>query len=132
METAKERKTSTNCKAVVEAVQSYLLGWVNDYKCETSFAHEVNDLAFVHIMDMYMNDYGKDKSRDAKSWNTPAGVLRHFVEGAMFDVSYYDVNERLKSWGLNPERYTDEQNWEMYIHLICRDGERLYNKLTRK
>lgn len=82
METAKERKTSTNCKAVVEAVQSYLLDWVNDYKCETSFVHEVNELAFVHIMDMYMNDYGKDKSRDAKSWNTPAGVLRHFVEGA--------------------------------------------------
>lgn len=128
METTKERKTSTNCKAVVEAVQSYLLGWVNGYKCD---AHEVNELAFVHIMDMYMNDSRKDKSRDAKSWSTPAGVLRHLVEGGTLDVSFFEVNGRLRSWGLNPERYTDEKNWETYIHLICRDGERLYNKLTK-
>lgn len=123
--------TTTNCKAVVEAVQSYLLGWVNDYKCETSFAHEVNELAFVHIISEYMNNYGKGKVRDAMSWNTPAGVLRHFVEGAMMDVSYFDVNNRLKSWGLNPEKYDDDKNWKTYIRLICRDGGRLYDKLTK-
>lgn len=130
MEKLKEIKT-TNCKAVVGNVQSYLLGWVSDYKCETSFAEESNESAFVHIVDMYMNNYGKMKNREAESWSTPAGVLKHFVEGGMLDVAYFDVNNRLKSWGLNPERYDDDKNWETYIRLICRDGERLYNKIAK-
>lgn len=126
----KVKLTSTNCKVVVESVQAYLLAWVNGYKSETSFSDEVNESAFVHVVDMYMN-YGKGKNCDAKSWSTPWGVLKHFAEGAMLDVSYFEVNNRLKSWGLNPERYTDEKNWETYCNLICRDGERLYNKLTK-
>lgn len=121
---------TTNCKAVVESVQKYLLDWADDYKGETDFAGESNESAFVHIIDMYMNDYGKGKNRESESWSTPAGVLRHFVEGAMMDVSYFEVNNRLKSWGLNPERYDDDKNWETYIPLICRDGERLYNKIV--
>lgn len=123
--------TTTNCKAVVGSVQRYLLDWTSDYKCETSFLNEPNESAFVHIIDMYMNDHGKGKNRESESWSTPAGVLLHFVEGAMMDVSYFEVNNRLKSWGLNPERYTDEKNWGTYVHLICRDGERLYNKLAK-
>ncbi len=123
--------TTTNCKAVVESVQEYLLEWVSNYKSETNFAGESNESAFVHIIDMYMNDYGKGKNRESESWSTPAGVLRHFVEGAMMDVSYFEVNNRLKSWGLNPERYDDDKNWKTYIRLICRDGERLYNKITK-
>lgn len=121
---------TTNCKAVVESVQKYLLDWA-DYKDETDFAGESNESAFVHIIDMYMNDYGKGKNRESESWSTPAGVLLHFVEGAMMDVSYFDVNNRLKSWGLNPEKYDDDRNWKTYIRLICRDGERLYNKITK-
>lgn len=130
MEKLKEIKT-TNCKAVVESVQKYLLDWADDYKGETSFAGESNESAFVHIVDMYMNNYGKMRNRDAESWSTPAGVLLHFVEGAMMDVSYFEVNNRLKSWRLNPERYDDDKNWKTYIRLICRDGERLYNRLTK-
>lgn len=122
---------TTNCKAVVESVQKYLLDWADDYKGETDFAGESNESAFVHIIDMYMNDYGKGKNRESESWSTPAGVLRHFVEGAMMDVSYFEVNNRLKSWGLNPEKYDDDRNWKTYIRLICRDGERLYNKITK-
>lgn len=122
---------TTNCKAVVESVQKYLVDWAGDYKGETDFAGESNESAFVHIIDMYMNDYGKGKNRYSESWSTPAGVLRHFVEGAMMDVSYFDVNNRLKSWGLNPEKYDDDRNWETYIRLICRDGKRLYNKITK-
>ena len=124
--------TTTNCKAVVGNVQSYLLGWVSNYKCETDFAGESNESALVHIIDMYINDYGKGKNRESESWSTPAGVLLHFVEGAMMDVSYFEVNNRLKSWGLNPERYDDDKNWETYIRLVCRDGARLYKQLKRK
>lgn len=130
MEKLKEIKT-TNCKVVVGSVQEYLLDWTSDYKGETDFAGESNESAFVHIIDMYMNDYGKGKNRYSESWSTPAGVLRHFVEGAMMDVSYFEVNNRLQSWGLNPERYDDDKNWKTYIRLICRDGERLYNKLAK-
>jgi len=57
----KVKPTSTNRRAVVESVQAYLLAWVNGYKSETSFSDEVNESAFVHVVDMYMNDYGKGK-----------------------------------------------------------------------
>lgn len=124
---------TTNCKAVVESVQKYLLDWAGDYKGETDFAGESNESAFVHIIDMYMNDYGRGKNRYSESWSTPSGALLHFVvDGAMMDVSYFDVNNRLKSWGLNPERYDDDKNWKTYIRLICRDGKRLYNTITTK
>lgn len=122
---------TTNCKAVVESVQKYLLDWAGDYKGETDFAGESNESAFVHIIDMYMNNYGRGIDFYSRSWSTPAGVLLHFVEGAMMDVSYFEVNNRLKSCGLNPEMYDDDKNWKTYIRLICRDGERLYYKLTK-
>lgn len=122
---------TTNCKAVMESVQEYLLDvWTNDYKCETDFAGESNELAFVHIIDMYMNNYGRGIDFYSRSWSTPSGVLLHFVEGAMMDVSYFEVNNRLKSWGLNPEKCDDDKNWKTYIRLICRDGERLYKPKT--
>lgn len=124
--------TTTNCTTVMESVQKYLLNiWTNDYKGETDFAGESNESAFVHIIDMYMNNYGRGIDFCSRSWSTPAGVLLHFVEGAMMDVSYFEVNNRLKSWGLNPERYDDDKNWKTYIRLICRDGERLYNKIAK-
>lgn len=121
---------TTNCKAVVESVQKYLLDvWTNDHKGVTDFAGESNELAFVHIIDMHMNNYGRGIDFYSRSWSTPAGVLLHFVEGGMMDVSY--VNNRLESWGLNPERYDNDKNWKTYIRLICRDGERLYNKIAK-
>lgn len=122
---------NTNNSTIIKNVQKYLLDWVNDYKSETGFANESNESAFVHILSKYMYNYGRGIDFCSRSWSTPAGVLRHFVEGAMLDVSFFEVNERIKSWGLNPERYTNEKNWETYIRLICRDGERLYNNLTK-
>lgn len=76
-----------------------------------------------------MRDYGQ-YGRDAASWATPAGVLRHFVEGGMMDVYYSQVDERLKSWGLDPERYDNDTNWNTYIRLVCRDGQRLFDKMV--
>ena len=123
-----EKVKNTNCKAVVESVQKYLLLWAGEEKADyETFANDSDESAFVGIVNEYIKSYGKEQTPYGCTWSTPAGVLRHFAEGGMLDISYFDVNNRLKSWGLNPERYTDEKNWETYVHLICRDGERLYN-----
>lgn len=124
---------TTNCKAVIEAVQHYLLEWAENEKLDYELQEETNEQAFVHIIDKYINLCGVTgcgrNSRIDYSWNTPHGVLQHFVEGAMFYAYYSDVNKCLTSWGLNPELYSNDKNWETYKHLICRDGQRLYNKI---
>lgn len=120
---------TTNCKQVIEKVQAYLLDWMDDYKQGVpEWANDPNEVAFVKFIDQYMHSYG---ANDA-SWRTPRGVLLHFVEGGDFDCYYYSqVNERLREWGLNPERYKDGKNWETYCNLICRDGARLYEKVKK-
>ena len=123
---------TTNCKTIIESVQRYLLDWAGDYKAETDYATESNESAFVQIINEYICAYGRGASLYSLGWSTPAGVLRHLVEGGTLEMSYCDVNNRLRSWGLNPERYSDAHNWKTYINLICRDGQRLYNKINNK
>lgn len=119
---------TTNCKQVIDAVQKYLLDYIDDYKQSApEWANEPNEVVFVWMIDEYMNNYGANDF----SWRTPYRVLRHLVEGGSFDCYYSQVDERLAEWGLNPERYTDDKNWETYKTLIRRDGERLYNKIKK-
>ncbi len=119
---------TTNCKQVIESVQKYLLDYIDDYKqSEPEWANEPNEVVFVRMIDEYINNYGANDF----SWRTPRRVLIKLVEGGSFDCYYSQVNDRLTEWGLNPERYPDEKNWETYTNLISRDGERLYNKIKK-
>lgn len=123
---------TTNCKQVIEKVQAYLLDWAADRAAEYGLADGTTpQQAFNSIVSQYMRDYGQ-YGRDAASWATAAGVLRHFVEGAMMEVTYCDVNKRLESWGLDPERYNNDTNWNTYIRLVCRDGQRLFDKINKQ
>lgn len=123
---------TTNCKQVIEKVQAYLLDWAADRAAEYGLSDGTTpQQAFHSIVSQYMRDYGQ-YGRDAASWATPAGVLRHFVEGAMMDVYYSQVDERLESWGLDPQKYDNDTNWNTYIRLVCRDGQRLFNKINKQ
>lgn len=119
---------TTNCKQVIESVQKYLLNYMDDYKQSVpEWANEPNEVAFVRMINQYIDDYGANEF----SWRTPRGVLITLAEGGAFDCYYSQIDDRLTEWGLNPERYTDDKNWETYKNLIGRDGERLYNKIKK-
>ncbi len=120
---------TTNNKQVIERVQAYLLEWMGDYKQECpEWANDSDEVAFVRMIDEYIHDYGANDPE----WRTPRGVLKKFVLGGEMDVYYSQVAERLTEWGLTPEKYPDEKNWETYWGLICRDGERLYNRIKKQ
>lgn len=120
---------ATDCKEITSKVQEYLLDWAGDQAPEYGFENATREEAFVEIVRGYILSYGQELTDYSISWSTAAGVLRHFVEGGMMDVYYSQVDERLKSWGLE---VNSSYSWDLYIALVCRDGQRLYDKLNHK
>jgi hypothetical protein len=49
------------------------------------------------------------------------------VEGGSFLVYYTDIQDFLNGLGINPnnKEYSNEKSWELYKHLLARDGEKL-------
>ena len=54
-------------------------------------------------------------------------ALKHMVEGGSFLCYHSDVQNFLNGLGINPEgkEYDVTKSWELYCHLIARDGELL-------
>ena len=57
-------------------------------------------------------------------------VLEEMVQGGCFLIYYQDVQDFLNGLGINPtyKEYTDEQSWDLYKHLIAREGAKLCEK----
>lgn len=121
--------TVTDRKEITSKVQEYLLDWAGDQAPEYGLENATREEAFVQIVSGYIKSYGQELTDYSISWSTAAGVLRHFVEGGMMDVYYSQVDERLKSLGLE---VISSYNWDLYICLVCRDGQRLYDKLNKQ
>ena len=124
--------SATDRKEIVEKVQEYLLDWAGNQAPEYGLENATREEAFMQIVSGYIKSYGQELTDYSISWSTAAGVLRHFVEGGMMDVYYSQVDERLESWGLDPERYDNDTNWNTYIRLVCRDGQRLFDKINKQ
>lgn len=60
-------------------------------------------------------------------------TIKYMVQGGSFLAYYYDIKDFLNRLGINPENkeYTDEKSWELYQHLIAREGEKLLIKLNK-
>lgn len=54
---------------------------------------------------------------------------KKLTEGGAFLVYYNQVQDFLNGLGINPENkeYSDEKSWELYVHLIASECEKLYN-----
>lgn len=114
---------TTYRRDVIRNVQESLLQYAEDYLIADGLG-DTREEAFVNFIDEYL-----EYQRPFEQWGTPYNVLRTLVEGGTFGGYYSDCERSLIDWGLNPDRYSDEKNWETYVHLIARDGSSLYYKL---
>ena len=67
------------------------------------------------------------------TWKNDYEAIVYMVEGGTFLVYYDDITEYLNSLGINPENkeYSNEKSWELYKHLIAREGVKLLNKFNK-
>lgn len=93
-----------------------------------------------HILQYYTRKsfVSQVKSLICRQYPTPYHAVLHMVEGGCFLIYYFDVNNYLeKKLGL-PNRdsrgreYSDVKSWELYCHLLARDGSKLYYELLKK
>jgi hypothetical protein len=94
----------SNTKEVINKVQEHIKSYyenIEDFK---------NDMKAVQLENM--SDYN---------------AIQELVKGGSFLVYYQDVKDFLNELGINPENkeYEDQKSWELYQHLIARDGEKL-------
>lgn len=113
---------TTYRRDVIQRVQEYLLQFAEDYLVSDGYGENAQE-AFVHLIESYLGD------RPFEQWGTPYNVLVTLVQGGTFVGYISDAEKDLSDWGLNPENYDEQKNWDTYVHLIARDGSSLYRKL---
>ena len=113
---------TTYTRDIISAVQDYLLEFADDILVSDGLG-ETAEEAFVAWIDSMLG------SRPFEQWGTPYNVLTSYVNGGSIIGYYSEAEDALREWGLNPERYNEQKNWETYCHLIARDGAKLYDKL---
>ena len=54
-------------------------------------------------------------------------TIRYMVQGGSFLIYYSDVKDFLNGLEINPDNkeYDDQKSWELYQHLIAREGSKL-------
>lgn len=106
------KKTTTNCKAVKEAVRAHIL----EYYTPNELKAEVEGI--------------KNNASAAYPYYTNYAAVRHMVEGGCFLVYYTDVVNFLNNLGINPEnkQFPEEKLWGLYCHLIARDADLIIKK----
>lgn len=105
----------TNRKEIIEKNQKHILS----YYSKSSFVSQVDYII-------------------CRQYPTPYHAIKHMVEGGCFLIYFDDVVKYLtKKLGLpsrdsRGKQYDEYKSWELYCHLIARDGEKLYRKLISK
>lgn len=86
-----------------------------------------------HINDYYTPEELKNQVYALIDHNrifTVYHALRYMVEGGCFLVYNYQIKQFLNGLGINPEgkEYDTQKSFDLYCHLIARDGELLVKK----
>ena len=91
---------------------------------------QVKELVRAHIMEHQESDLELLKANiKALKYNNrsvyQAGV--DMVMGGSFLIYHGDVKDFLNGLGINPENkeYTDQKSWDLYVHLVAREIEKL-------
>ena len=90
-----------------------------------------------HILEHYSKDFGYDDEpvEALKSEMEAVGygnmsdyeAIKEIVNGGKFLIYHHDVKDFLNGLNINTEgkEYSDTESWELYKHLIAREGVRL-------
>lgn len=86
----------------------------------------------AHILDYYEDRGGTGGLRqdmEAVKYGVMGDyrALRELVNGGSFLIYHHEVQDFLNSLGINEEKreYEDAKSWELYSHLIAREGLKL-------
>lgn len=89
----------------------------------------VKDKIREHIKNYYTPEELKNQVEAIKcvTYPTTYHALKHMVNGGCFLIYNNEVQNFLNNLGINPEGnvYDACKSWELYCHLIARDGELL-------
>lgn len=93
----------TNCKEVINKIKNH----IGEFYTPQELKNEVDGIKCYQ----YPTDYH---------------CIKHMAEGGSFLIYYNEVVEFLNNLGINPEgkEYPQEKSWELYCHLIARDGSK--------
>ena len=93
---------------------------------------EVTQKIQAHILDYYEDREGVEglkKDIEAAKYGNMGDyrALRELVNGGSFLIYHHEVQDFLNSLGINEEKkeYEDAKSWELYSHLIAREGLKL-------
>ena len=93
-----------------------------------------------HILEHYGKDYGynnepvealKSEMEAVRYGNmSDYEAIKEIVDGGKFLIYHHDVKDFLNVIGVNPEgkEYSNDESWELYKHLIAREGVRLIER----
>ena len=117
---------TTYRRDIIRNVQESLLQYAEDYLISDGLG-DTGKEAFVNFIEDYL-----ENQQPFEKWGTPYNVLKTLAEDGIFGAYISDAVQSLTDWGLDTDMYSDDKNWETYVHLIARDGSSLYNKLKEE
>lgn len=95
----------TNCKQVSMMIQKH----INEYYTVEELKEQVS--VFTYLPTTYH-------------------AIIEMVQGGCFLIYYEEVKDFLNSLGINPsnKEYDDQKSWDLYKHLIAREGVKMIGK----
>ena len=83
-----------------------------------------------HILEYYTIEELKEQVKVFDYLPTTYHALIEMVQGGCFLIYYEDVKNFLNGLGINPtnKEYDDLKSWDLYKHLIAREGVKLCQK----
>lgn len=83
-----------------------------------------------HIKEYYTIEELKEQVKVFDYLPTTYHAIIELVQGGCFLIYNEDVKDFLNGLGINPEgkKYAPEKSWDLYKHLIAREGEKLCQK----
>jgi hypothetical protein len=93
-----------------------------------------------HVLSYFTSDMGWNNDNSTANLTEQINSMRignennymtglHLVEGGTFLIYYQEQEDFLNSLGINPEnkKYSNQQVWDLYKHLLAREIQKLVN-----
>ena len=101
-------------------------------------AYKTNSNHVKYLVREHIGDYFKPEDLKSTLEAVKYGNMSDYqgmievVMGGSFLIYYSDVKYFLNGLGINPDgkEYSDEKSWELYKHLVAREGLHIINSIT--
>lgn len=103
-------------------------------KSGTTYSKDIIEANRRHILSFYTQEEFVDEVRNQmKGGKSAYQAIDRMVLGGDFLAWNDDIRQYLSSIGVKGSRkYSNDETWNLYRHLLARDGSKLYETLTQK